>query len=73
MSNEIVAMVERSYATITTADGLIRKCSGNRSARVLVPLDWLLGYGRKAALKEEMQVGINATLYIKVLMMYNQH
>jgi hypothetical protein len=30
-----------------------------------------LGYGRKAALKEEMQVGINATLYIKVLMMYN--
>jgi molybdopterin-containing oxidoreductase family iron-sulfur binding subunit len=30
-----------------------------------------LGYGRKAALKEEMQVGLNAYLYIKVLMMYN--
>jgi hypothetical protein len=30
-----------------------------------------LGYGRKAALKEEMQVGLNAYLYIKVLMMFN--
>jgi hypothetical protein len=30
-----------------------------------------LGYGRKAALKEEMQVGLNT--YIKVLMMYNHY
>jgi molybdopterin-containing oxidoreductase family iron-sulfur binding subunit len=32
-----------------------------------------LGYGRKAALKEEMQVGINAYSLYKVLMMYNRY
>jgi hypothetical protein len=47
---------------------MFRNCSA-RSAVGTIGL--ALGYGRKAALKEEMQVGLNAYLYIKVLMMYN--
>lgn len=64
LSNEIVANggLNGSYATITTADGLKLE-----SVPVIVQpgqavgtVGLAVGYGRKAALKEEMQVGLNA-------------
>ncbi|TDO77986.1 quinol:cytochrome c oxidoreductase iron-sulfur protein precursor [Flavobacterium chryseum] len=64
LSNEIVANggLNGSYATITTADG-----SKLENVPVIVQpgqavgtVGLALGYGRKAALKEEMQVGLNA-------------
>jgi molybdopterin-containing oxidoreductase family iron-sulfur binding subunit len=64
MSNEIVANGGLTEVMpITTADG-----SKLENVPVIVQpgswylLDWFC-YGRKAALKEEMQVGLNATLY----------
>ncbi|PRZ25012.1 TAT-variant-translocated molybdopterin oxidoreductase [Flavobacterium granuli] len=68
LSNEIVANggLDGSYATIAMADGVKLE-----SVPVIVQpgqavgtIGLALGYGRKAALKEEMQVGVNAyTLY----------
>jgi molybdopterin-containing oxidoreductase family iron-sulfur binding subunit len=64
MSNEIVANggLNGSYATITTADGL--KLDNVpvivQPGQAVGTIGLALGYGRKAALKEEMQVGINA-------------
>ncbi|WPR71810.1 TAT-variant-translocated molybdopterin oxidoreductase [Flavobacterium sp. NG2] len=64
LSNEIVANggLNGSYATITTADGVKLE-----SVPVIVQpgqavgtIGLALGYGKKAALKEEMQVGVNA-------------
>ncbi|MBF4514713.1 TAT-variant-translocated molybdopterin oxidoreductase [Flavobacterium sp. ANB] len=64
LSNEIVANggLNGSYATITTADG-----SKLENVPVIVQpgqavgtVGLAIGYGRKAALKEEMQVGLNA-------------
>jgi molybdopterin-containing oxidoreductase family iron-sulfur binding subunit len=64
LSNEIVANggLNGSYATITTADG-----SKLENVPVIVQpgqavgtVGLAFGYGRKAALKEEMQVGLNA-------------
>lgn len=64
LSNEIVANggLNGSYATITTADG-----SKLENVPVIVQpgqavgtVGLAVGYGRKAALKEEMQVGLNA-------------
>ena len=64
LTNEIVANggLNGSYATITTADG-----SKLENVPVIVQpgqaigtVGLAVGYGRKAALKEEMQVGLNA-------------
>ena len=64
LSNEIVANggLNGSYATITTADG-----SKLENVPVIVQpgqavgtVGLAVGYGRKASLKEEMQVGLNA-------------
>jgi len=64
LTNEIVANggLNGSYATITTADG-----SKLENVPVIVQpgqaigtVGLAFGYGRKAALKEEMQVGLNA-------------
>ena len=64
LSNEIVADggLNGSYATITAADG-----SKLENVPVIVQpgqaigtIGLALGYGKKAALKEEMQVGLNA-------------
>ncbi|MCW2117880.1 TAT-variant-translocated molybdopterin oxidoreductase [Flavobacterium sp. 7A] len=68
MTNEIVANggLNGSYATITTIDGV--KIENIpvivQPGQAVGTLGLALGYGRKAALKEEMQVGLNAyTLY----------
>jgi molybdopterin-containing oxidoreductase family iron-sulfur binding subunit len=64
LTNEIVANggLNGSYATITTADGL--KIENVpvivQPGQAVGTVGLALGYGRKAALKEEMQVGINA-------------
>jgi MoCo/4Fe-4S cofactor protein with predicted Tat translocation signal len=64
LSNEIVANggLNGSYATITTADGL--KLDNVpvivQPGQAVGTIGLALGYGRKAALKEEMQVGLNA-------------
>ena len=64
MSNEIVANggLNGSYATITTADGLKLENVPVivQPGQAVGTIGLALGYGRKAALKEEMQVGINA-------------
>jgi molybdopterin-containing oxidoreductase family iron-sulfur binding subunit len=64
MSNEIVANggLNGSYATITTADGLkLEKVPVIvQPGQAVGTIGLALGYGRKAAMKEEMQVGINA-------------
>jgi len=64
MSNEIVANggLNGSYATITTADGF--KIENVpvivQPGQAVGTVGLALGYGRKAAMKEEMMVGINA-------------
>ncbi|GAA3765325.1 TAT-variant-translocated molybdopterin oxidoreductase [Flavobacterium ginsengiterrae] len=64
LSNEIVANggLNGSYATITTADGL--KLDNVpvivQPGQAVGTVGLAVGYGRKAALKEEMQVGLNA-------------
>ena len=68
LSNEIVANggLNGSYATITTADGVKMENIPVivQPGQAVGTLGLALGYGRKAALKEEMQVGLNAyTLY----------
>ena len=68
LSNEIVANggLNGSYATITTADGLKLENVPVivQPGQAVGTLGLAVGYGRKAALKEEMQVGLNAyTLY----------
>ncbi len=68
LSNEIVANggLNGSYATITTTDGLkLEKVPVIvQPGQAVGTIGLALGYGRKAALKEEMQVGVNAyTLY----------
>ncbi|AWG20359.1 quinol:cytochrome C oxidoreductase [Flavobacterium faecale] len=64
LSNEIVANggLNGSYATITTADGLKLENVPVivQPGQAVGTLGLALGYGRKAALKEEMQVGLNA-------------
>ncbi|NGY36297.1 TAT-variant-translocated molybdopterin oxidoreductase [Flavobacterium sp. XN-5] len=64
MSNEIVANggLNGSYATITTADGLKLENVPVivQPGQAVGTIGLALGYGRKAALKEEMQVGVNA-------------
>ncbi|MBU0941766.1 MAG: TAT-variant-translocated molybdopterin oxidoreductase [Bacteroidetes bacterium] len=64
MSNEIVANggLNGSYATITTKDGLKLENVPVivQPGQAVGTVGLALGYGRKAALKEEMQVGINA-------------
>ncbi|KAF2326869.1 TAT-variant-translocated molybdopterin oxidoreductase [Flavobacterium daemonense] len=64
LTNEIVANggLNGSYATITTADG-----TKIENVPVIVQpgqavgtIGFAIGYGRKASLKEEMQVGVNA-------------
>ncbi|EJL62674.1 TAT-variant-translocated molybdopterin oxidoreductase [Flavobacterium sp. CF136] len=68
LTNEIVANggLNGSYATITTADGL--KLDNVpvivQPGQAVGTVGLAVGYGRKAALKEEMVVGLNAyTLY----------
>ena len=68
LTNEIVANggLNGSYATITTADGL--KLDNVpvivQPGQAIGTVGLAVGYGRKAALKEEMVVGLNAyTLY----------
>jgi molybdopterin-containing oxidoreductase family iron-sulfur binding subunit len=68
LSNEIVANggLNGSYATITTTDGVkLEKVPVIvQPGQAVGTLGLALGYGKSAALKEEMQVGINAyTLY----------
>ncbi len=68
LTNEIVANggLNGSYATITTTDGntLQNVPVIIQPGQAVGTLGLALGYGRKAALKEEMAVGINAyTLY----------
>ncbi|SDZ87523.1 quinol:cytochrome c oxidoreductase iron-sulfur protein precursor [Flavobacterium gillisiae] len=64
MSNEIVANggLNGSYATITTVDGVKLENVPVivQPGQAVGTIGLALGYGRKAALKEEMQVGINA-------------
>ncbi|UQD55208.1 TAT-variant-translocated molybdopterin oxidoreductase [Flavobacterium sp. K5-23] len=64
MSNEIVANggLNGSYATITTADGLKLENVPVivQPGQAVGTIGLALGYGRKAALKEEMMVGLNA-------------
>jgi MoCo/4Fe-4S cofactor protein with predicted Tat translocation signal len=68
LTNEIVANggLNGSYATITTVDGLKLENIPVivQPGQAVGTVGLALGYGRKAALKEEMQVGLNAyTLY----------
>ncbi len=64
LSNEIVANggLNGSYATITTADGLKLENVPVivQPGQAVGTVGLAFGYGRKAALKEEMQVGVNA-------------
>ena len=64
MSNEIVANggLNGSYATITTSDGIKLENVPVivQPGQAVGTVGLALGYGRKAALKEEMMVGINA-------------
>jgi molybdopterin-containing oxidoreductase family iron-sulfur binding subunit len=64
LSNEIVANggLNGSYATITTADGVKLENVPVivQPGQAVGTIGLALGYGRKAALKEEMQVGLNA-------------
>ena len=64
LSNEIVANggLNGSYATITTADGVKLENVPVivQPGQAVGTIGLALGYGRKAALKEEMQVGVNA-------------
>ncbi|MGM8360375.1 TAT-variant-translocated molybdopterin oxidoreductase [Flavobacterium sp. ARAG 55.4] len=64
LSNEIVANggLNGSYATLTTADGtkLEQVPVIVQPGQAVGTIGLALGYGRKAALKEEMQVGVNA-------------
>ncbi|KFF15209.1 TAT-variant-translocated molybdopterin oxidoreductase [Flavobacterium hydatis] len=64
MSNEIVANggLNGSYATITTADGIKLENVPVivQPGQAVGTIGLALGYGRKAALKEEMIVGLNA-------------
>jgi len=68
LSNEIVANggLNGSYATISTSDGdkLEKVPVIVQPGQAVGTIGLALGYGRKAALKEEMAVGVNAyTLY----------
>lgn len=68
LTNEIVANggLNGSYATITTADGLKLENVPVivQPGQAVGTVGLAVGYGRKAALKEEMVVGLNAyTLY----------
>ncbi|MGE6354099.1 TAT-variant-translocated molybdopterin oxidoreductase [Flavobacterium sp. NPDC079362] len=68
LTNEIVANggLNGSYATVTTADGLKLENVPVivQPGQAVGTVGLALGYGRKAALKDEMQVGLNAyTLY----------
>ena len=64
LSNEIVANggLNGSYATITTADGVTLENVPVivQPGQAVGTLGLALGYGKSAALKEEMQVGLNA-------------
>jgi len=64
LTNEIVANggLNGSYATITTADGakLENVPVIVQPGQAVGTVGLAFGYGRKAALKEEMQVGLNA-------------
>ncbi len=64
LSNEIVANggLNGSYATIKTADGLTLENVPVivQPGQAVGTVGLALGYGKKAALKEEMQVGLNA-------------
>ncbi|SHL88162.1 TAT-variant-translocated molybdopterin oxidoreductase [Flavobacterium xinjiangense] len=64
LSNEIVANggLNGSYATITTVDGLKLENVPVivQPGQAVGTVGLALGYGRRAALKEEMQVGLNA-------------
>ncbi|AYN06309.1 MULTISPECIES: TAT-variant-translocated molybdopterin oxidoreductase [unclassified Flavobacterium] len=64
MTNEIVANggLNGSYATITTADGVKLENVPVivQPGQAVGTIGLALGYGRKAALKEEMIVGLNA-------------
>ena len=64
LTNEIVANggLNGSYATITTAEGLKLENVPVivQPGQAVGTIGLALGYGRKAALKEEMQVGLNA-------------
>jgi MoCo/4Fe-4S cofactor protein with predicted Tat translocation signal len=64
LSNEIVANggLNGSYATITTVDGLKLENVPVivQPGQAVGTIGLALGYGRKAALKEEMMVGLNA-------------
>ena len=64
LSNEIVANggLNGSYASITTADGLKLENVPVivQPGQAVGTVGLALGYGRKAALKEEMMVGLNA-------------
>ena len=64
LTNEIVANggLDGSYATITTADGVKLENVPVivQPGQAVGTVGLALGYGKKAALKEEMQVGVNA-------------
>jgi molybdopterin-containing oxidoreductase family iron-sulfur binding subunit len=64
LSNEIVANggLNGSYATITTSDGVTLENVPVivQPGQAVGTIGLALGYGKKAALKEEMQVGLNA-------------
>ena len=64
LSNEIVANggLNGSYATITTVDGVALENVPVivQPGQAVGTLGLALGYGKSAALKEEMQVGLNA-------------
>lgn len=64
LSNEIVANggLNGSYATIKTADGAVLENVPVivQPGQAVGTVGLALGYGKKAALKEEMQVGVNA-------------
>ncbi|WP_281337113.1 TAT-variant-translocated molybdopterin oxidoreductase [Flavobacterium eburneipallidum] len=64
LSNEIVADggLDGSYATITTADGVKLENVPVivQPGQAVGTIGLALGYGKKAAIKEEMQVGVNA-------------
>ncbi|TPG39223.1 TAT-variant-translocated molybdopterin oxidoreductase [Flavobacterium pectinovorum] len=69
LTNEIVANggLNGSYATITTADGVKLENVPVivQPGQAIGTLGLAVGYGRKAALKEEMVVGLNAYAFYK--------
>jgi molybdopterin-containing oxidoreductase family iron-sulfur binding subunit len=73
MSNEMLLMVVLTEVMQLTTDGIKLENVPVivQPGQAVGTVGLALGYGRKAALKEEIRIGLMLTLYIKVLMMFN--